>query len=507
MYVTLHFDVEDTVYPAEARTDDAPGWIAQSLSRAGLRGTFHVIGDKARAMVQRGRLDALASMAEHDISMHTDSNNHPVVPEIVEKCGWADGVEKLVDYERRAADALKKAFWKAPVATSRHAVFTAPQSHGAAAALGLPYVYSWAYWPGYAGPVWYGGALSFPTQGADPKEAGCHLSLGPEGALCCDDAFEGTMRRLREELDRRVAAGVECVSLFVGHPVRIQVKGWTEDELYANGRNRTLAEIGYAYEVRTPAEVDKARANFARFCDYMRGRSDIQVIGIARAAELFGQQAATISRDTLLAYCTQGATGEAPLPRDEAGRPRLHPVFSPAELLVALAESLVAGESRGALPRTARRRSVLGPTEKPVLVPERPFITRDELLGLCRELAERAERTGHLPANLELGGARIGLGSLHAACVAAFSAACAGEQFARLRLQKVPRYPAFAHELDKAMSWIEECGFLGPEFSADRLRLHARLQAWSLKPARARVPSGPCLEAGAFVPSGLATKE
>lgn len=499
MYVTLHFDVEDTLYPPQARTDDAPGWIAQTLSKAGLRGTFHVIGDKARSMVQRGRLDVLAAMAEHDISLHTDSNLHPVVPEIVENCGWADGVEKLLDYERRAAEALKKAFWKAPVATSRHAVFSAPQSHGAAAAMKLPYVYSWAYCPGHAGPVWYAGALSFPTHAGTADAPGGHLSFGPEGALCSDTAFEERMRTLREELDRRVAAGLEYASVFLGHPVRIQVKGWTEDELYANGRNRTVAELGYAYEVRTAAEVDRARQNFQRLCEYLRSRNDIQVIGISRAAELFGQQAPSVSRDTLLSYCTEGGA--------EAAAPRLHAVFSPAELLVAMAQAIVEGEARGALPRAVRRRNVLGPTQKPVLTPEKPFISRDEFLGLCRDLLGEVERTGHLPADLTLGTARIGLGSLHAACVAAFRAACAGEQLARIRLQRVPRYPAFAHELDRAMRWMEECGFLGPEFSADKLCLHARLQTWSLKPAHMRIPTGPCLEAGAFVPSDLVAKD
>jgi hypothetical protein len=241
MYVTLHFDVEDTVCPAEARTDDAPGWIAQTLSKAGLRATFHVIADKARAMVQRGRLEVLAAMAEHDIGIHTDSNTHPVVPELVERCGWADGVEKLVEYHKRSADALKKAFWKAPVSASRHAVFTAPQSHGAAAAMKLPYVYGWPHWPGHPGPVWYGGALNFPTHPVGADAPGCHLSLGLEGALCYGDAFAEKMAHLRQGLDRALAAGVECLTIFVAHPVRIQVKGWIEDELYANGRNRTAS--------------------------------------------------------------------------------------------------------------------------------------------------------------------------------------------------------------------------------------------------------------------------
>ena len=493
MYVTLNFDVEDLVYPPEERTDDIAGWMARTLTEVGLRGTFHVIADKARAMLQRKRNETLALLSEHDIGTHSDSFRHPLVPEIVEQCGWEDGVERLVAYEKRAVQGIKETLWKSPASMSCHAFFTAPQSYGAAAELGLPYVYGFAYCPGHQGPVWYAGALSFPTRG-DGQGPSCHLSLGLDPALSYDEEFPRKMDLLREELDRRAAAGVECVTLFVCHPIRVRSKGWTEDELYANGVNRTVEDIGYAYELRPLASVEKAKANFRRFCDYLRGRQDIEVVGMSRAAELFAGQPAEVPRDALFAYATSG---------DSPAHPRLAPNFSPAELLTGLAESLVEGEERGALPRAVERRRVIGPVEKPVLVPEKPFLTREQLLGLCRELVEAAKEAGHLPANLKLGDARIGLGSLHAACVATFAAACRGDQFAQLRLQTVPRYPAFAGELDRIMSWLEESRFLGPEFSADKLRLHARLQAWSLKPARLRPGSGPDLEAGGFVPSEL----
>lgn len=497
MYVTLNFDVEDVVYPPEAGVDDIPGWLARTLTETGLRGTFYVIGDKARSMLERGCRDVFALMAEHDIGIHTDSSRHPLVPEIVEDCGWADGVEKLVAYEQRAAEAIKKAFWKWPVATSCHTCFTSPQSHGAAARLGLPYAYTYAKCPGHAGPVWYAGALAFPFVyggGSTRKAADCYLEFGFDPKFSHDEPFEQVLGRLGKDLDRRVAEGHEYLTLFVGHPVRFRSKGWTECELYANGRNRTVADFGYAYELKTDAEMQRAQANFRRFCEALAARDDIEVICIARAAELFAPQPTHVGRDAMLAYCNAGA------------EPHLDPVYSPAEMLTALCESLVAEHGRGALPRAVERRNVLGPVEKPVVTAEKPFVTRDDLLELCRGLVAHVEETGHLPANLELGVARVGLGSLHAACVAAFAAECAGNQLARLRTRRAPRYPAFAEQMDHAMAGIEESGFIGPEFSADKLRLHARLQTWSLKPAHTSVPSGPYLEAGGFVRHDLAAE-
>jgi len=492
VYVTLNFDVEDTVYPPEADTDAIAGWLAHTLSEAGLRGTFHVIGDKARALVQRGRSDVSSALAEHDIGIHTDSNLHPLIPEIVQECGWEDGVEKLLEYERRAAEAIKSAFWKEPVATSRHAVFSAPQSYGAAARMGIPYVYSTVFFPGHAGPVWFAGALCFPTHA---KGTSPYLGLSVEDALCRDDLFEEKLAWFGEELDSRLEAGVSCLTIFVGHPIRVKAKGWTEDLLFANGLNRSLDQVGFAYELRSEGEMARARENFARLCDYLRRRDDIEVVGIARAAELFAAQPSEVPRDAILAYCT---TGEDPL------EPHLDECFSPAEMLVALCESLVQGAERGALPAAVPRRDVLGPVEKPVLMPERLVVSQEELLALCSRVVEAVDETGHLPANLDLDGARVGIGTLHAAAVTAFKAACAGHSLARVRLQRARRYPPIAHELAQAMTWIEESSFFGPEFSPENLRVHMRLQTWSLKPARQTARPGPYVRAGALAPIELA---
>ena len=497
MYVTLNFDVEDVVYPPEAGVDDIPAWIARTLTDTGLRGSFYVIGDKARSMLERGRRDVFALMAEHDIGIHTDTSRHPLVPEIVEHCGWADGVAKLVEYETRAAEAIKEAFWKWPVATSCHTCFTAPQSLGAAAELGLPLAYTYAKCPDHVGPVWYGGALAFPFVyggGSTRKVADSYLEYGFDPRFSHDQPCDQLLDRLTADLDRRVAEGHEYLTLFVGHPVRFRSKGWTECDLYANGQNRTVADFGHAFELKTPAEMQRAKANFRRFCEALAARDDIEVIGISRAAELFAPQPTEVGRDAMLAYCNAGA------------EPHLDPVYSPAEMLAALCEMLVAQDGRGTLPRAVARRTVLGPVDKPVVMPEKPFIDRDELLGMCSGLIAHVDETGHLPANRMLGTARIGLGSLHAACVAAFAAECAGDRLSRLRMRRAVRYPAFAEQMDRAYAAIEESGFIDPAFSADKLRLHGRLQTWSLKPAHTAVPSGPYLEAGGLVRHDLAAE-
>ena len=46
--------------------DDVPRWLAEIMTEVGITGVFHVLGDKARAVRERGRMDVAAAMARHD---------------------------------------------------------------------------------------------------------------------------------------------------------------------------------------------------------------------------------------------------------------------------------------------------------------------------------------------------------------------------------------------------------------------------------------------------------
>jgi hypothetical protein len=60
MYAKLNFDTEDVYYPPQYRIDDIPGWLAQTMTEVGLRGTFCVFAEKARNRAQfvDGQFDA-----------------------------------------------------------------------------------------------------------------------------------------------------------------------------------------------------------------------------------------------------------------------------------------------------------------------------------------------------------------------------------------------------------------------------------------------------------------
>ena len=68
-YVVLWFDTEDYVDPL---ADDAALRIANDLTSLGVYGTFKVVGEKARVLQQRGRIDVIQALGRHCIGYHSD---------------------------------------------------------------------------------------------------------------------------------------------------------------------------------------------------------------------------------------------------------------------------------------------------------------------------------------------------------------------------------------------------------------------------------------------------
>src|ERR1039457_2323197 len=88
VYVGLWFDTEDYIEPA---ADDAALRIAADLDKLGVRATFKVVGEKARVLESRGRIDVISAMGRHDLGYH--SNFHSVQPTpalYLRGMGWLD---------------------------------------------------------------------------------------------------------------------------------------------------------------------------------------------------------------------------------------------------------------------------------------------------------------------------------------------------------------------------------------------------------------------------------
>ena len=212
-------------------------------------------------------------------------------------------------------------------------------------------------------------------------------------------------------------------------------------------------------------------------------------MGIEEAARLFSAEPAHVGRDALVHYAATVA---------ESQRILWHEVYSPAEMVCGFADSLVHWHQAGDLPEKVDRRNALGPVERPVVAQEVDVITHDELISICRELLERVNSSGHLPANITLDRGRVGLGQIAVLAAKAYRALARYDQYEVLAVPSAPRYPQLAHEID---AWIRE-GIgehwaMPLDLSYEVMAELARLQTWSMKPAWLCPPQGP-VASGAY---------
>jgi hypothetical protein len=329
--------------------------------------------------------------------------------------------------------------------------------------------------PGSQQPLWYAGTLNLPS--ADSPGFG-----GFDEIYSCDDAFERRMKQLDGFLADCARRGVEYVSIFGCHPVRVMARGWIEEYCLVNGLTRTPEELGWLYAVKTPQEEAAAKANFRRLCQYLKGHPDLKMVGVEEAAKAFSSQPEDISRDELTAYADQV---------EQAGRAVLDRTFSPAEMVCGLADSLVHAEEHGDLPDAVGRRNVLGPTSLPVAGMEVYALSGEELVELARQTRAAVQSTGHLPANVNVPAGRVGLGQLAVMLARSYAALARYEKLQAVRVPKTTRYPDAAMTID---AWVRRSlGEHWPyalDFNCDRIAEHARLQTWTLKPAWLRPPRG-----------------
>jgi len=492
MIATFKFDVEDIYYPHEAGIDDIAGWTAEIMSEVGLPATLCVMGAKARTMKERGREDVLEAMSKHDLASHQVDNSHPTLVEVLADKEWHDGIEAAAAYEDKVTEDFMFAYGRPPCGLTRHNNQWGPQHVALAAKRGLPYMGNLVGVPGSRQPNWYAGALCLGCSIHDTAPIGKNpgsISFALNGEFGgfdriygCDEAFEKRLADMVPHLDGEKAKGTQYVYLFGCHPVAVRARGFLEHYTLAGGKDRSVEELGFLYGLFDRAHEERAKKNFRRYCEAVRDYPGLEVLSLTDAAKQFSAQPEDVTVDELNSYA---------LEVEAAGTVLLHRTFSPAELVTALAESLlIAGESRP-LPDAVPRHTVIGPTEMPTIAFEVISLTHARLLDACRQTVDFVRSNGCLPGNLHIDDQRLGIGQLAVLASRAYAAQAKHDRYALLDVPEAPRYPEIAHNVDTRLRvLLGENPRYDPDFSCEKIARHARLQTWSLKPAWIKPPRG-----------------
>src|SRR4051794_117343 len=158
VYVILWFDTEDYLLPA---SDDAALGVADFLTRQGIRATFKVVGEKARTLERRQRLDVIAALKKHEIGYHSNWHSTQPTPALyASNLGWDEGVAEFVRREGPGRDDVKRIFGSAPSCYGQPGSSWCPQSYGALRRWGMLYLDAGSHVDLGGKPCWYAEVLN-----------------------------------------------------------------------------------------------------------------------------------------------------------------------------------------------------------------------------------------------------------------------------------------------------------------------------------------------------------
>lgn len=278
IYVTLWFDTEDYILP---QSDDAAKRLAEILTNLGVKGTFKMVGEKARVLEQRGRTDVIAALKKHDIGYHTDwHSRQPTVSVYLQNAGWDDGIAEFLRRERSGAEDVKRIFGVTPVCYGQPGGAWAPQAYPALRVLGIPMYLDEADHVGLDGqPFYYGGMLNVFNLGS----AVTRMQLGvPDNLSQARDQFQKACGMLR-------AQGGGTISIYY-HPCEFVHEKFWDLVNFSRGNNPPRSEWKLP-PTKPAAQAEKGFSDFEQYVRFIRDQPGIRFVTATDLRQLYADGA------------------------------------------------------------------------------------------------------------------------------------------------------------------------------------------------------------------------
>jgi hypothetical protein len=277
VYVVLWFDTEDYILPP---SDDAAKRLATFLTEQGIQATFKVVGEKARTLERRHRTDVVAALQKHAIGYHSNTHSqHQTPAEYESLLDWETGAAEFTRRERPGFDDVQRIFQQKPCCYGQPGSSWAPQAFPSLASWGVGLYLDEAEHVGLNGqPFYYGGLLNIFNTKEGPQ-------LRPNGDWT---NLEESKTKFRQFYEQMISNGGGLISLYF-HPCEfIHSQFW--DMNFAHGANPPRARW-QIYPLRPPDSRERAFNYFERLILYMKSFSQVQFITGPQAMRIYADGA------------------------------------------------------------------------------------------------------------------------------------------------------------------------------------------------------------------------
>jgi hypothetical protein len=463
VYVVLWFDTEDYLLPA---SDDAALHIANFLTDLHIRGTFKVVGEKARTLERRGRTDVIEALKKHDIGYHSNFHSvHPTPAEYLNAYGWDDGVAEFDRRERPGFDDVKRIFGRAPSCYGQPGSSWASQTLGGMQRWGMKvYLDAGKHVAVNGKPFYYCGLLNI-----------YQIANMPRTSLKDPTDLEETENKFAAARQQLQAEGGGLVSIIY-HPCEFAHKEFWDGVNFRNGANPPRAQWKIP-PAKTPEETRVAFESFESYIRYLRHFDDVQFITATDAVRLYDDAARGRSFTIDDIKTMAAAVGEEPSFFEQPEY-----TLSAAEVLSILTQ-YVSGAASAATPvKIAYPGSPLGPSSPAVSLADPVSVSSEQFLRTAKDLAKAVVTEGRVPPAVWFGSQAVPPESYLRTLGKVAGRLARGEALPDTIEFQPTKLAAAKYVADDALGlwkWV----IFPANFHAPHVMEVAKREAWSLKPA------------------------
>lgn len=462
VYVLLWFDTEDYLLPA---SDDAALQVAQTLTREGIRGTFKIVGHKARTLEKRKRLDVIEALKKHEIGYH--SNWHSVQPTpamYASNMEWDEGVAEFERREGKGKEDVERIFGVKPTCYGQPGSSWCPQSYAVLNRWGMIYLDAGRHVSLEGKPCHFGGILNL-----------YQLTHTIRADLNKPDLLEQAKQRFAEARAQLLAEGGGLVST-VYHPCEWVHKKFWDGVNFAKGANPP-PEKWQLPPQKTEEETRQSFRIFAEYLAFMKRFPDVEFITASEAGRLYADRARqrSFGKKEIQAIA-EGVGEEVSFQRHGEWSLSASEVF---DVLVRFQARRLDDKKTESV---TWRITPLGPTSKPVSMEEVVLTDAIQFRRTLADVEDYLTRQGRIPAAVWLGSTPVPAEAFLRAVARTTLLSLEGKPLPeQIEIPKARLGAARYVSADEPRLW----GWVifPPGFKAPHLMEVGRRQAWTLKPA------------------------
>lgn len=466
VYVLLWFDTEDYILPA---SDDAALHVAQFLTAEHIKGTFKVVGEKARVLERRGRKDVIEALKKHEIGYH--SNWHSVQPTpamYLSGLGWDEGVAEFDRRERPGYDDVKRIFGAAPTCYGQPGSSWAPQAYGTLQKWGVGIYLDYGLQVNLDNrPNYYCGLLNL-----------FKLAHRPRPGLNNRKELEAAQESFQDARQKLLAEGGGIVSI-VYHPCEFVHAEFWDGANFKNGANPPRDQWKLP-KARTAEQTKIAYGIFEDYVRFMKRHADVQFVTASEVAGLYADRATT--RKFTAAEIRQIAAAVGP---DVTFQKRDDYTLAASELFALLnayvAERIV-GRDVAAINWQG---TPYGPTQAVPAMTEAVTTDKSQFERTVADVADYLRKHGRVPPAVWLGGVAVPPEAYLQALAVVVQELVDGKPVPKSIEVRPAKLAAATYVADDSPD-IWRWPIFPRGFQAPALMELAKRRAWTLKPALLR---------------------